>query len=243
VWDVQTGKQERQLGGQRLPGPAAVVLTPDRGLVALEHYDHQVRIQETARTSKDLVAYFGNDGQLLLSPDGRFAYVGSVNSGFRLFDVATGRELPRLPIKAERDPSNQFAAKVSEGRAVAFSADGKFLATAGDGPEVRVWEVTTGKERIVLTVGKAGDAVGALAFSPDGRALAVGGRDRHVRLFDTANGEQLADFAGHQGAVSALAFSPDGKRLASGSEDTSVLVWDTSLGGEKSAGPPGPLSP
>jgi RNA polymerase sigma factor (sigma-70 family) len=225
VWDVRTGKQERQLGGQ--PGPAAARFTPDGRLVTLEHYDYQVRLLEATRRSLDLVETFGNDGSLLLSPDGRTAYVGSLKSGFRLFEAASGRELHRLPITAEPDPANPFGAKKSQGRVAAFSPDGKTLATGGDGPEVRLWQVATGKERAVVK-GKAG-AVGALAFAPDGRALAVGGTDRHVRLFDLDTGETLADLAGHQGAVSALAFSRDGRRLASGSEDTSVLVWDTAL--------------
>jgi RNA polymerase sigma factor (sigma-70 family) len=226
LWDAEAGKPVRQFGKMIMPGPAAVRFTPGGRLVALEQISNQVRLVEGERTH-DLVWQISEDGLLLLSPDGRFAFVGSANSGYQLFDAETGQELHRLPIKEERDPANPFALTRSQGRVVAFSADGHALATAGDGPEVRVWEVITGTERTVLTMGKGADGVAGLAFSPDGRALAVGGRDRHVRLIDLDTGEKVADLAGHQGPVCALAFSRDGRRLASGSEDTSILVWDT----------------
>jgi RNA polymerase sigma factor (sigma-70 family) len=225
VWDVSTGKEVGHVGDDVVPGLTAVRYTPDARLLLLATQGQYVRLVE-GEWNYNLVWQFSQDGRLVLSPDGRFGLIGSVDTGFLVIDTEIRVGGHRLPIKEERDPGHPFAIKFSQGRVAAFSADGKVLATAGDGPEVRLWEVATGKERGSLKAWKAGGAVGALAFSPDGRALAVGGHDRHVWLFDVGTGEQLADFTGHQGPITALAFTRDAQRLASGSDDTTVLVWD-----------------
>jgi hypothetical protein len=129
-------------------------------------------------------------------------------------------------------PSGKLIGKLegheSRVTAIAFSADGKMLATGGYDKTLRFWEVSTARER---TRWEAPEGVTALAFSADGRMLAwVPGwspsADRFaIRLAVVADGKEVHRLPGHQAAVTSLAFIRGGK-LISGSADTTLLVWD-----------------
>ena len=134
-------------------------------------------------------------------------------------------------------------------RSLAFSPDGKQLASGHQYGSVRLWDVDgilEGKEESMeplkpgakrrafvhtdISIGAV--SIVSLAFSPDRKRLAAGSEDYRITILDTASGKVLRSFVGHAAAVVALAFSPDGKRLASASHDRSVKIWDTSSGKE-----------
>jgi hypothetical protein len=124
---------------------------------------------------------------------------------------------------------------------VAFSPDGKRLASASGSADgtVWLWDVATGRDVRALQ-GHSGP-VPSMTFSPDGRRLASAGEDATVRLWDAASGLELLVLKGHKGEVTSVAFSPDGKRLASAGYDGTVRLWDAAGGQEVLAlkGPPG----
>jgi WD40 repeat protein len=112
---------------------------------------------------------------------------------------------------------------------VAFSPDGRRIASASLDGTVKVWDVATGQETRTLTGHTR--VVGSVAFSPVGRRLASAGEDGTVRLWDTDTWREVSVLPGHTAFIPSVAFSPDGRRLASaGWGDRTVRVWDTETG-------------
>lgn len=108
--------------------------------------------------------------------------------------------------------------------AVAFSPDGRRMATGSADSMVKVWDSATAVELQTLR----GHAlfVNGVLFHRDGKRLASGGEDGAVKLWDLEKGVELRTYRGHSSAVSSLAFTRDGAHLISSSYDTTVKVWD-----------------
>ncbi|MBD2775611.1 NB-ARC domain-containing protein [Iningainema tapete] len=114
---------------------------------------------------------------------------------------------------------------------VAFSPDGKLIATGGADSKICLWEVT--KQKLLFRRTGHTNWIRAIAFSPNGKIIATGSDDYTVKLWSVDTGECIETFSEserHKNWVCSVAFSPDGKILASGSQDSSIKLWDVQSG-------------
>jgi len=107
---------------------------------------------------------------------------------------------------------------------LAFSPDGRMLASAGLDKMVILWDV--GQRQALATLRGHNDWVSHLSFSPDGRMLASASSDNTVILWDVGQRKALETLRGHEDDVNHLSFSPDGRMLASASDDKTAILWD-----------------
>lgn len=114
-------------------------------------------------------------------------------------------------------------------RSVAFSKDGRMLASGGSDFVIKLWDIPTGKEVRTLTGHLA--SVVALAFSPDGKLLASRGKDEEtVKIWVLATGAELKSVKG--GSDARIQFSPDGRSLVVASSDGFIKLWSVGSGAE-----------
>jgi WD40 repeat protein len=224
VWDALTGQEIMTLQGSS-DRVYSVAFSQDGQRVATGNPEQTTRVWDAA-TGQAIVTLRGHSSSrnplsnqaiaaVSLSADGRYVATSNPDGTASIWDTRTGLELLTV-----RDGSI---------RSVAFSPDGRLLATAGN-TTAKVWDAISGKEQ--LTVKGHSDVVVAVVFSPDGKFLATGSWDKTAKIWDLDTWQELATLRGHSDSVGAVAFSPDSKRVATASEDGTAKVWDAVSGPE-----------
>jgi WD40 repeat protein len=233
LWDAATGARVKQFAGDRVV--AAVAFSRDGRRVATDDAIFEIESGERYRlVNGGYAVAFSPDSKLVANAS------GYAPPGVRLFDQATGALVKQISdeyakaVAFNHDGTLVAAASgyLAKGvhvwsvadsslittlqgpsEAVAFSADGKYIATAGGGT-VRVFRAAT-REALHDIPGQT------VAFSADSRILATTGENRRVRLYDPANGDPIETLDVY---ATVLAFSPDGKRIVTASPDGSLQV-------------------
>jgi WD40 repeat protein len=227
--DTVAGKEARRLT-TAAPGPHALGLSADGKLLAFADQEaelgvvHVCEAQSGKLLRKLQVGKQVQAGRLVFSPDGS-ALAGTLGNQVLVWNLATGKR------------ARTYQSHEQPVTALAFSADGKRLATAAADGTVRVWEDGSEDElgKIVLSE-QPGLGVLALAFSPDGKRLATGGMDRRLQIWDTATFKELRKLPDQGGAVHAVAFSADGATLAAGDANGGISLWDPATGKQRRGG-------
>lgn len=140
------------------------------------------------------------------------------------------------PVKPKKSVSeNSFVPKSLKGHSsdvnsVAFSPDGKTLASGSDDKTIKLWNLASGQE--IQTLEGHSDWIWTVALSPDGKTLASGSADKTIKLWNIQTRKLIRTLQGHTDGVSSVAFSPDGKILVSGgaSKDKTIKLWNLETG-------------
>src|SRR5690242_15211493 len=139
------------------------------------------------------------------------AACGSSGGASSARPTATTRATPTPSVPTISAPELSYKGHSGPVVAVAWSPDGKRLASCGNDGTAQVWDATTGATLWHASVAPFAFAV---AWSPDGHTLAAAGSSGSVAILDAGTGNQATTFSGQSGAIEGLAWSPDGKSLA-----------------------------
>ena len=111
---------------------------------------------------------------------------------------------------------------------VAFSPDGKRIATGSSDGTAKIWKLDSGTLTLCL-LGHT-SSIHSVAFSQNGKLLATGSYDKTAKIWSLDSGKLVINLQGHTKCIRSVAFSPNGKWLATGSEDNSAKIWDIQSG-------------
>jgi len=107
---------------------------------------------------------------------------------------------------------------------IAFTPDGRILATGGLEGTARLWDLTTHRE--IATLKGHLRAIWAMDISPDGRRLVTGaGGGETVKLWDMNTQQELITLASEDPIISTLVFSPDGNKIIGENDRRQVRIW------------------
>lgn len=217
IWDAGSGRQVSSLDHGYEMVVSSVAFDPSGRLLASRARD-AVRIWDVASKKEiyrwDVSVDSFHDSRVTFNAAGDLVAAGCDHHEIRIWNVKSGQEVAVL--KGHDAPV----------RDVAFSPDGKWLASAGDGGDksVRIWDLST--QATVQVLEGHSDCVYAVKFSGDGRLVASASVDGTVRLWDTTDWHHVA-LLKHGPKVYDVAFSKDNSRLACACADNSIRFWDT----------------
>ena len=225
IWNVETGERLRSVPEFTL---YKVSFSPDGKRVAAATFNG-LQVWSYTPDSAELITFEESQAILtipdgsygIFSPDGK--HLAAVSFGIasgnaiKVWDAATGQEL--LTLIGHTDWI----------MGLAFSPDGKRLASTSLDGTVRIWSLSPGEETIAVSGPGAGYGT-RVVYSPNGQEFATNGGDGTATIWNVETGKPRLTLTGHAAEVMSMAFSPDGTRFGTGGLDSTAIVWDAASG-------------
>jgi hypothetical protein len=221
IWDLSTGKEMLRINGD--PKNAYSFFTLSRDGTTVAAVQSTVFVRAWRASSGEKISEFmpgGTTSHLTLSPNGKVVTcLHRLDGKFFLYDLATGKTI------------RAFDHGVAP-QELAFSPDGRLIASSGGNGTLRLWDVESGQSlRIIQTHDRFADL--EALFSRDGELVVTRGRENHgVQCFRVSNGQEVPLFPKDLWRVRAVAFSPDGRLVGCATEDDAVRVLELVSGKE-----------
>jgi WD40 repeat protein len=221
VWDVRDPTAESRAVGTKHNGRVTTVAISSNGLIASAGVDGMIDIwSSVAHQAMPPIRGVSEIFAIAFTPSGNRFAVGRADGTIQLFDVV-GPVAVEAPTRRDAHPGGVMG--------LAFSPDGRLLASGGADSHVRSWNA----ESLAPVRDMAGHTatVTDVAFNADSTRIASGGNDKTVQMWDVASGGRIGDpMRGHGGLVLSVDFTDDGSEIVSGGNEHTMRLWDATIG-------------
>jgi WD40 repeat protein len=230
VWNVATGEDTKRNEGDKVAEITAVAISPDGDRWAWGNMRGEVKIfSRSGKAAKEVVTNALTVNALAFSPDGKYLVIAVADQSIRIWNVTQRQDA--FVIRGAHSGSVNSVAFSPDGKQFASVAGDEYIGATPTAGELKVWDVSTGKETVRMRGPKLRGT--SVAFSADGKTIATSSSDGLIKLWDVVTGTEETTLMGRPPfgqrrppTVTSVAFTPDGKTLYSADLAGVIKNWE-----------------